>query len=558
MPAAEETQTETKQGEGKAAEKKRTFAVRPPQMSTVVGYHATERNQRWVLDAASTGATSYPPLPAARPVYGLAFAAAMTQNSKREEPVLFALLGPAVDVPARAPEIELFMYAGAGWTNLRQPWKQFESSKLADSHVLSNPLAIASVPGGVAMVMPGRESVIVANVPSLTQGEQQESNWLTLQEDDDWTVGQQQGESVSQVRAKQLEEKLAWREVALPAPAHGLSQMLWAGDQVLLLQPDDAAAGELGTGDRAPRTLRIYRMSASAFASEATDAHVWSLLSEPTGDVSDSFSNPWLVGMPGVARAALWWSKEGMSSLGGIRPQQAVQLSLATGLEFSQGDLEIAPPAGGADVRFVAGLLTYVVGLVAVLLVPRPTPGVLVLPKDASMASPVRRFAAGLIDLAVAVVLGSTLVGESPLDVIASSVADMLFTRDGQAVVLAILGVAVVLNASLESLTGRSVGKFVLGIGVARLMPGATTNPAQGSAGEGGSPHISSDPLLDEHTYLAPALHRSLLRNLVKWCLFPLGFIVAIRPGASHRGDELAQCAVIDPAPIDEEDDLGE
>jgi hypothetical protein len=55
------------------------------------------------------------------------------------------------------------------------------------------------------------------------------------------------------------------------------------------------------------------------------------------------------------------------------------------------------------------------------------------------------------------------------------------------------------------------------------------------------------------NSFLAPPLHKSLVRNLVKWCLFPLGFIAALRPGASHKGDDLAQCAVIDPT-VDEEE----
>lgn len=147
----------------------------------------------------------------------------------------------------------------------------------------------------------------------------------------------------------------------------------------------------------------------------------------------------------------------------------------------------------------------------------------------------------------------------------------MLFTHEGQGVLLAILGSAVIFNASLESLTGRSVGKFLLGIGVARLVPGTKTHIIAQTADEAGGDGAGKDEAgkevpsgsasqptglagIGEHTFLAPALHRSLIRNLVKWCLFPLGFVAALRPGASHLGDELAQCAVIDPSPVEDDD----
>jgi uncharacterized membrane protein len=245
---------------------------------------------------------------------------------------------------------------------------------------------------------------------------------------------------------------------------------------------------------------------------------------------------------------------------------QQLIVSLATGLEISRGPLVIVPPTGGADVRFIAGVLAYLLGIVVVLLVPKPSRGAFVLPKDASMASPLRRFTAGLIDLSLAVVMGSLLAGQSPGEVVTSRVADMLFTHEGQGVLLAILGCAVIFNASLESLTGRSVGKFLLGIGVARLVPGTKTHVIAQTADEAGGDEAdkevpsgsASQPtglaVIGEHTFLAPALHRSLIRNLVKWCLFPLGFVAALRPGASHLGDDLAQCAVIDPSPVEDDD----
>jgi hypothetical protein len=133
----------------------------------------------------------------------------------------------------------------------------------------------------------------------------------------------------------------------------------------------------------------------------------------------------------------------------------------------------------------------------------------------------------------------------SPAEVATSSIEDLLLTREGQGVMLAILGVAVLFNASLESLTGRSVGKFLCGIGVARLVPA--------EAGLAGAGLAGAEDGLPSNSFLAPPLHKSLVRNLVKWCLFPLGFIAALRPGASHKGDDLAQCAVIDPT-VDEEE----
>jgi hypothetical protein len=429
-----------------------------------------------------------------------------------QEPVLFALLAPAQDNPARAPLTELFVLDGTGWQTAGQPWQD----------PALTPTTLATVPGGIALFKASATFALVAALPPPPPA-QARTGWLKLKEEEDWTVGQ----DAKSVRGPQqpLADRLTWRELPLPptTASDRHAQLLWAGDQLVLLtqRADDAG------------TLVLSRLPASVLRSGAPEQEPWAMLAQ-LPPLAPASPPPQMLGVPSVARLSLVAPTQTNSPLG-IVPHQAIAVSLATGLEFARGALPLTPPATGADVRLFGFAIAYALGMIAITLAPRPTHG-LVLPMKSSMASPGRRFSAGLIDFLVAVVLGSLLVGVSPAEVATSSIEDLLLTRDGQAVVLAILGVAVFFNASLESLTGRSVGKFLCGIGVARLVAGTQ---------EDGVP---------PDTFLAPPLHKSLLRNLVKWCLFPLGFIAALRPGASHKGDDLAQCAVIDPT-VDEDDD---
>jgi hypothetical protein len=506
----------------------------PPLRTTVVEYRAvaSTSSDAWQL---ASGVRQLAPLPPARPVIAMAFGTPLDgAGVVAREPVLFALLGPALDNPSRAPNTELYVLDETGWQTAGQPWK--EPALL--------PTSMASVPGGVALVCPHAAFALVASLPAPDEAPRR-TGWLKLKEDEDWTVGRQAGGDMGPKQP--LAERLVWRELPLPAIAAGdrHAQLLWAGDQLVLLTERGGTAE--GGEPAGAQTLVLSRLAASGFASafasgmtdglESSVEPAWALLAELAPLAMDG-PPPHMLGVPGVARLSLVSPTSTTSPLG-IVPHEAIQVSLATGLEFARGPLPMTPPATGADVRLFGFAIAYALGMIAITLAPRPAHG-LVLPLHASMASPARRFTAGLLDFLIAVVLGSLLVGVSPAEVATSSIEDLLLTREGQGVMLAILGVAVLFNASLESLTGRSVGKFLCGIGVARLVPAEA-----GLAGaEDGMP---------SNSFLAPPLHKSLVRNLVKWCLFPLGFIAALRPGASHKGDDLAQCAVIDPT-VDEEE----
>jgi hypothetical protein len=544
----------------------------PPRITTVVEYRAIagQAGEAWAL---SPRVRQLAPLPAARAVLSMAYATPFDRAGVvAREPVLFALLGPALDNPARAPNTELFVLEATGWQSAHQPWIA----------VVPEPSTLATVPGGVALLSARSSEALIAALPA-PAATTPRAGWLKLQEDEDWTVGQRSSVGPTLPLAKQLQ----FRTLSLPAlaPQSRHAGMLWAGDQLVLLTQRAEGEGELLLS-RLPASQFVSLLpkladasESQAMAAQASDASApppslaWSPLARLAA-FSPGARPPHLLGVPGHARVLLASPTQTTTPLG-IVPHHAMQVSLATGLEFERGALAIMPPATGADLRLFGFALAYALGMIAVLLAPKASKG-LVLPKHASMASPARRFSAGLIDFLLAVVLGSVLVGVSPAEVATSSIEALLLTREGQGIVLAILGVAVIFNASLESLTGRSVGKFLCGIGVARLVPASPLPPRKGFAkssntsaddqskaeAEGDAPsdnqqNDTPDPSVppqpDDNAFLAPPLHRSLVRNLVKWCLFPLGFIAAIRPGASHRGDDLAQSAVIDPS-IDEDD----
>lgn len=202
---------------------------------------------------------------------------------------------------------------------------------------------------------------------------------------------------------------------------------------------------------------------------------------------------------------------------------QASVLSLATGRELARGPITLELPLGGSDYRLVALVMSYVVGMLA-LLIFRPSDEAWsdALPDHAALADPGRRFLAGAIDLSIALLLGGLLAGFSPGEVLRISVADVLRTDAGQFLLLCALGVAIAHGFVGELWTGRTVGKLLTGCAVVR-------------AGQG--PWRSAGPW------------GCLVRNVVKWALPPVALLAVFSPGARHRGERYARSFVVVPVP---------
>jgi hypothetical protein len=234
------------------------------------------------------------------------------------------------------------------------------------------------------------------------------------------------------------------------------------------------------------------------------------------------------VGADGVA--ALVWTEESLQRER-TAPVRYMVVSTRTGALLQRGDLRIAGPASGAEYRVVGVLLAYVLGLVGVMLArPGADPQVWSLPDGYAIAPAGRRFLAGTTDALLATVVGWWAVklpaGADGAE--AGILWRLLFTREGQALVLLTLAAGFLVGTVMEATTGRTLGKLLFGCSVTRVE--AANRPAP------------------------PPLHRAAVRNLVKWFLPPIGALELLGLSPRGRGDVLARTAVVTPAVEDGED----
>ncbi|MBI1190868.1 MAG: hypothetical protein GC200_09345 [Tepidisphaera sp.] len=203
------------------------------------------------------------------------------------------------------------------------------------------------------------------------------------------------------------------------------------------------------------------------------------------------------------------------------RPEsRLMELSVRTGRVLYDGPIRLAPPISGADYVLMGVVMWMVLGMVIAGIVP-PREGVVVIAEGSSIAEPMRRVIAGVIDFSLAMLAVSRIEGVA-LD-------DMLTLgwwsgEQGQLVVVQALGALVVVCTVFECLLGRTPGKLVSGCEV------VSTQVRLGASKQGEA---------------RPSLWRALVRNLLKWGLPPLGLLGVMDPGGRGRHDQFARTAVI-------------
>lgn len=210
--------------------------------------------------------------------------------------------------------------------------------------------------------------------------------------------------------------------------------------------------------------------------------------------------------------------------------QQLFEVSAATGRELYAGPPRSELPITATDFRLMVALLLSIMVLVLVLVMKPGQPGEVILPPNASMAEPGRRFLATLIDALAAALIASRL---SDVPLAEAIVPVTWFTEHGLAFIGLFFASGIVIGTAGEAIAGKSLGKFLTGCEVVLARP---TKPADAAI-------AATTQNLEEPP--RPAFHLLLLRNIVKWLLPPIAAIALVDPTLRHRGDILAGAAVV-------------
>lgn len=204
------------------------------------------------------------------------------------------------------------------------------------------------------------------------------------------------------------------------------------------------------------------------------------------------------------------------------------EYSILTGREWYTGPTKNANPISRGDFRIVVAVLIALMAMVLfVVLRPNKSPDAIALPEHASLAEPTRRFIAGLIDIAAAVIVGTNLTGLDlgELFTISTWLSDQILIA-----IISIAGFGFVAGTVGEALTGRSLGKLITGCEVISIV-------------DREQPDVS--------------FSAALVRNAIKWGLPPVAVLGLFDPGLRHKGDDFARTAVVI-WEYPEEDDMGE
>lgn len=200
---------------------------------------------------------------------------------------------------------------------------------------------------------------------------------------------------------------------------------------------------------------------------------------------------------------------------------KVTELSLLTGRVFYEGPAQPLDPLGSSGFRFLAVGLVLAMGLILVLVLRSDEAAAVHLPEGCSFAEPMRRCLAGVVDIAIIGLVIPRITGNSLMELLGPMV-----WLNGEAfetlLLLAVLGCAV--GTVGEAVFGRTPGKLITDCEVISIVAS--------KAGE-------SDELP------RPDFRSSLIRNAIKWFLFPVAVLALMDGSGRHRGDQFAKAAVI-------------
>jgi len=205
------------------------------------------------------------------------------------------------------------------------------------------------------------------------------------------------------------------------------------------------------------------------------------------------------------------------------------EYDLSSGEELYSGSPVVVPPMSSEEIRFLMGMLVLVMmgGLVAVIM---PDKGnEMSVPVGFALCEPSRRVVASMFDLMlISFVLGFVFDARM-IEVLSLSV--IMRPDSSWLIYPSLMGIGVIQGTLSEWLFGASFGKWVTGLRVVQAKSGPMDRVSLGGA---------------------------LVRNLIKWFMPPVGFLMVVDPEGLHRGDRATQSIVVYPIdPTESDTDSG-
>lgn len=279
--------------------------------------------------------------------------------------------------------------------------------------------------------------------------------------------------------------------------------------------------------------------------------------------------------IPGLSRSLIVWpgvasTKLPPAATRGDRPRIlpkrelfVVEASTSTGQVLFEGKADSEGPLTQSDLQRLAIAIGMLTAAVLLFVLRADNTDVVPIPPRTSLAPPMRRFVAAVIDFVPAYLVMSAILDVSVgrLFLLGNSAG---FSA-GISLLLGSLAIAALHCTLSEWLTGRSLGKLITGCAVTVGSPrsvkpvgkaGGTTE-AQAEADEETPRQESQAPSLspfEGHGELPPiTLWQALVRNLMRWTP-PFAALLAFDVNFRHPGDVIAKTVVV--VPDEEEEDI--
>lgn len=298
---------------------------------------------------------------------------------------------------------------------------------------------------------------------------------------------------------------------SIPDPSSWRLVGSWRGEFVVLADDGEAGLSAIAVSQDRQRTLASLpdgEWSAMAILADPGRLVLVATSQEATEDASTALPSP------GLRR----------------RSVTVAEISLVTGALLAIGEATASSPVSRGEFQSLALLLVGAMIIVLVVVVrPSPTAAEPVLPPGTAIAPPGRRLVASIADLLPSIFVTSIMLDITVLETLGPIALPVTGSVD-IVPLLVVLALSAAHSAGGEMLTGRSLGKALTGIFVARVDPMPGTSPEPGR-------------------FRPPTPGGAVLRNILKWFLFPATAIVLSDPSGRHRGDLFARSAVLLPVP---------
>lgn len=387
--------------------------------------------------------------------------------------------------PPTVPEWNLQILSGSSWHTLPLPW-----STLADAPPPGSTVRLASLGDSLALLVFPAEAgpwtdfraMLPDAQPAATTGAQ------TLA----WTRALRPLEGLNMDSASGFSPDVVY------AVGDGSTQQLVAarwltGGEVEVVSLRNASIALLATIDGVPRDHRLAPLNST-----------------------DSL-------------AILWWeagaandAKEPVSGSTAARKFTIAEVSTISGKVLYRGEHKGGGIISGGEFKLLAIALLLVTTLVLLFALRAEPSAVLALPKGFTLADPLRRIIAAVVDLVPGVVIAAFSLGIEPESMLSPAI--LLGPRAEWLAWPLALGLTIFHCTLGEALSGRSIGKAISGCEVASLVRDRETGK------------IDLQPV---------AAWQALVRNVIRWGIPVLGIILLIDGGRRHPADAAARTVVV-------------